>query len=114
MKNLFIASILFLTSLTLTAQESFNGMWLNEGSDYICTILASEYAVVKCYNTSFEEYDVIPEEIIKQDGNSFTSRLHNPDNGYTVSIEYTLISKDTISAKYSGDSDEYYLLTRLY
>ena len=32
---------LFLTSLSITAQESFNGMWLNEGSDYIKTMLAA-------------------------------------------------------------------------
>ena len=114
MKHLFFTSILFLTSLLVTAQESFNGMWLNEGSDYICTILASEYAVVNCYNTSFEEYDVIPEEIIKQDGNSFTSSLYNPDNGYRVQIEYTLISTDSISAAYSGDVEGTYILTRLY
>jgi len=114
MKHLFLTSILFLTSLSVTAQESFNGMWLKEGSDYICTILASEYAVVNCYNTSFEEFDVIPEEIITQDGNSFTSNLYNPDNGYRVKIEYTLISTDSISAVYSGDLEGTYILTRLY
>ena len=46
MKHLIFTTILFLTSLSVTAQESFNGMLLNQGSDYICTILALEYVVV--------------------------------------------------------------------
>ena len=63
MKNLFITLCLVLTSLTLTAQEAFNGIWKNEGSSYLKTILASDYAVLQCFNTSFEEQDFIAEEI---------------------------------------------------
>ena len=54
-----------MTSLSVTAQESFNGMWLNEGSDYIKTILASEYEVLSVCNTSFEEYKVLNEVILE-------------------------------------------------
>jgi hypothetical protein len=114
MKNLFITLCLVLTSLTLTAQEAFNGIWENEGSNYLKTILASDYAVLQCFNTSFTEQDVITEELIKKTNNSFTTILRNPANGYEVTIEYTLINNDSISSKYTGDIRGTYGLTRLY
>ncbi len=114
MKNLFITLCLVLTSLTLTAQEAFNGIWKNEGSSYLKTILASDYAVLQCFNTSFEEQDVITEEIFDEGATSFITKLHNPDNGYKVTIEYTLITRDSISTKYTGDVRGTYALTRLY
>ena len=114
MKHLFLTSILFLTSLLVTAQESFNGMWLNEGSDYIKTILASEYEVLSVCNTSFEEYKVLNEVILEEGTTSFLTNLYNKENGYKVTIEYTLISTDTISTTYSGDLEGTYILTRLY
>ncbi len=114
MKNLFITLCLVLTSLTLTAQEAFNGIWKNEGSSYLKTILASDYAVLQCFNTSFEEQDVITEEIFDEGETSFATKLYNPDNGYRVTIEYTLITKDSISIKYTGDVRGTYALTRLY
>ena len=53
MTRLFIALSFLVTLSTLTAQESFNGMWESEDSSYITTIIASEYAVLDIYNTSF-------------------------------------------------------------
>jgi hypothetical protein len=114
MKNLFITLCLVLTSLTLTAQEQFNGIWQSEGTDYLKTILASEYSVLQCYNTSFKEYDVITETIVFKNNNKFTAELYNPDNGYRVTIEYTLINKDSISSKYTGDVTGVYGIKRLY
>ncbi len=114
MKNLITALFITLASFTAKAQEQFNGMWQINGSDYICTILASEYAVIKVYNTSFKDCDVIDELILAQDANSFTSKLYNPDNGYTVEIKYTLINKDSISTQYSGHFSGPGTLTRLY
>jgi len=114
MKNLIIALFITLASFTTKAQEQFNGIWLNEGSGYLKTILASDYAVLQCFNTSFEEQDVIAEEIFDEGETSFATRLHNPDNGYKVTIEYTLITRDSISIKYTGDVRGTYALTRLY
>ena len=46
MKNLIIALFITLSSLSLKAQEEFNGMWKSEATSYVTTILASEWAVV--------------------------------------------------------------------
>ena len=114
MKNLIIALFITLASFTAKAQEQFNGIWENEGSNYLKTILASEYSVLECFNTSFEEQNVITEELIKKRKNSFTTILRNPANGYEVIIEYTLINNDSILSKYTGDIIGTYGLTRLH
>ncbi len=114
MKNLIIALFIALTSFTAKAQEQFNGIWQSEETDYLKTILASEYSVLRCYNTSFTEYNIITEEIVVEDQNRFITKLHNPDNGYRVTIEYTLINKDSISSKYTGDVTGVYGIKRLH
>tara|TARA_R110000737_G_scaffold128373_1_gene160920 strand:- start:559 stop:903 length:345 start_codon:yes stop_codon:yes gene_type:complete len=114
MKNLIIALFITLTSFTAKAQEQFNGIWQTEDSSYLKTIIASEYAVLHCFNYSFKEYNVITETIAFDNKNKFTSELYNPDNGYRVTIEYTLINKDSISSKYTGDITGVYGIKRLY
>ena len=113
MTRLFIALSFLVTFSTLTAQEDFNGMWESEDSSYITTIIASEYKVLSVFNTSFLEYRVITEDIISRDKNKFTTELNNEQNGYSVTIEYTLKNQDTLILKYSKDLEGEYILTRL-
>ena len=114
MTRLFIALSFLVTFSTLTAQEDFNGMWESEDSSYITTIIASEYAVLDIYNTSFEEHRVIPEEITSQGKSKFTTTLNNPNNGYSVKIKNILKDSNTIVCSYSGDTNDKFTLTRLY
>ena len=114
MKKLFITLSLLFTFSILTAREDFNGMWESEDSSYITTIIASEYKVLSVFNTSFLEYRVITEDIISRNKNKFTTELNNEQNGYSVTIEYTLKNQDTLVLKYSGDLEGEYLLTRYY
>ena len=113
MKKLFITLSLLFTFSILTAQEDFNGMWGSEDSSYITTIIASEYKVLNVFNTSFVEHRVITEDIISRDKNKFTTELNNEQNGYSVTIEYTLKNQDTLILKYSKDLEGEYILTRL-
>ena len=114
MKKLFITLSLLFTFSILTAQEDFNGIWGSEDSSYITTIIASEYKVLSVFNTSFLEYRVITEDIISRDKNKFTTELNNEQNGYSVTIEYTLKDKNTLILKYTKDLEGEYILTRLY
>ena len=114
MKKLFITLSLLFTFSFLTAQEDFNGMWKSEDSSYITTIIASEYKVLNVFNTSFVEHRVITEDIISRDKNKFTTELNNEQNGYSVTIEYTLKDKNTLILKYTKDLEGEYMLTRLY
>jgi len=112
MKNLFI-TLLLLVSSQLFAQQELNGLWQDEDSSYLTTIIASEYAVLDVFNTSFEEYRVIPEKIIDYKNNRLTTSLKNPLNGYNVQIEYSLKSNDVMICTYSGDLIGDFTLTRL-
>jgi len=113
MKKLFITLLLLFTFSILTAQEDFNGMWESEDSSYLTTIIASEYKVLSVFNTSFVEHRVITEDIVNRSKNKFTTELNNQQNGYSVTIEYTLKNKDTLILKYSKDLEGEYILTRL-
>jgi len=114
MKNLFITLCLVLTSLTLTAQEAYNGMWLNEESTYVKTIIASEYKVLQVFNTSFDELRVITETIVSQGTKGFVTKLHNEQNGYTFTIAYRIQKDGTILSSYHGDLNNEYIITKLY
>jgi hypothetical protein len=104
MTRLFIALSFLVTFSTLTAQEDFNGMWGGDDSSYLTTIIASEYKVLKVFNTSFEETRIVNEEIVKQKGDKFTTELNNELNGYSVKIEYSLKNKDNYIAKNRNNS----------
>ena len=114
MKNLFITLCLVLTSFTLTAQEAYNGMWLNEESTYVKTIIASEYKVLQVFNTSFDELRVITETIVSQGTKGFVTKLHNEQNGYTVTIAYRMQKDGTILSSYHGDLNNEYIIIKLY
>ena len=114
MKKLFITLSLLFTFSILTAQEGFNGIWGSDDTSYMTTIIASEYKVLNVFNTSFVEHRVITEDIISRDKNKFTTELNNEQNGYSVTIEYTLKDKNTLILKYTKDLEGEYILTRLY
>jgi hypothetical protein len=103
MKKLLITFILIF-SLSIQAQEQFEGSWGTKTSSHTTTIIASEYAILKVFNFSFEEDSYIEEEILNQKDDKFTTKLYNPENGYEVEIKYYFI-KDKLYCKFSGDYD---------
>lgn len=111
MKKLFITLSILFISLTSSAQEQFEGTWVSKTSSYITTIIASEYAVLKVFNFSFIEDNYIEEEIIEKNKKTFRTKLYNPDNGYTVFIQYTL-KDDELYCSFTGDLNEIIKLTK--
>ena len=97
-----IITLLLIFSLSIQAQQQFEGSWTSDTSSHTTVIVASEYAILKVFNFSFEEDSYIEEEIIKQDNKKFTTRLYNVENGYEVFIKYYFI-KDNLYCKFSGD-----------
>ena len=70
-----IITLLLIFSLSIEAQQQFEGSWTSGNSSHTTVIITSEYAVLKVFNFSFEEDSYIEEEIIKQDNKNFTTRL---------------------------------------
>jgi|14BtaG_2_1085337.scaffolds.fasta_scaffold02482_9 hypothetical protein len=112
MKKLLIM-FLMVTSLSLKAQEQFEGAWVSETSSYYTTILASEYKVLSVHNFSFYENQIITEKILFQNKNNFKTALYNPVNGYSVNIDYKMKHKDTLVCVFNGDLKRTVTLTRI-
>lgn len=113
MKNLIIALFITLVSFTAKAQKAYNGMWLNNESSYIKTIIANEHEVLQVFNTSFDELDVIKETIVSQGTKGFVTKLHNKKNNYKVTIAYRIQENGTIISSYYGDLNNTYIITKL-
>ena len=103
MKKLLL--LLTLTStLLLSAQiNKMEGSWVSETSSYVMTIITNDSKPVKVFNTSFSENDFIEEYIVSSNGETFTTKLHNTDNGYYVDVKYILKDSNTMICEYTGD-----------
>ena len=112
MKKLLITAVFLFTLLTSKAQQAFEGVWFMEDSSYKTVMLASDYAVVKIINYSFEEDATLDEVILKQTSTNIKTSIYNPRNGYTVKLSYTVIDEDTLQCVFSGDNTDTYLLKR--
>jgi hypothetical protein len=102
MKNLFLVFLFTFISLNTFAQKQFEGMWVSEESTHINTILADNNKIIKVFNFSFHEDDVIEETILSQNKNEFVTELYNKENGYRVTIHYKLNKKSNLVCKFSG------------
>jgi len=49
-----IIILLLIFSLSIQAQQQFEGSWTSDTSSHTTVIIASEYAVLKVFNFSFE------------------------------------------------------------
>jgi len=113
MKKLIIILLLLLLSLSVVAQEQFEGKWINpKQTSYTTTILASKYSVVEVFSFSFLENKTLKEHIINQSDNELNTRLYNKSNGYKININYTLKSPNIMIMDITGDTNRRVLLTK--
>jgi hypothetical protein len=97
-----IITLLLIFSLSTQAQQQFEGTWTSDTSSYTTVIIASEYAILKVFNFSFEEDSYIEEKVINQQSDSFETKLYNAENGYEVFIKYYFIENE-MYCEFSGD-----------
>tara|TARA_R110000772_G_scaffold48469_2_gene110674 strand:+ start:3609 stop:3968 length:360 start_codon:yes stop_codon:yes gene_type:complete len=103
MKNLLLVLALTTTLLSNAQVNKMEGSWVSETSSYVMTIITNDSKPVKVFNTSFSENRVIEEYIVSSDSESFTTKLHNPENNYYVDIKYVLKDSNTMLCYYTGD-----------
>jgi len=101
MKKLLI-TLIIVFSINLNAQKQFEGAWVSDTSSHTTIIIASDYAILKVFNFSFEEDSYIEEQILNQENNSFKTKLYNAENGYEVFIKYYFIENE-MYCEFSGD-----------
>tara|TARA_R100000808_G_C2129171_1_gene138727 strand:- start:107 stop:466 length:360 start_codon:yes stop_codon:yes gene_type:complete len=101
-----ILAIAMLFSVVMNAQietNPFSGIWYGEIGDYHTVILHNDIEGYKFINFSFGEQDSVDEYLVENNSNSLTTRIHNKDNNWNVSLLYTIIDKNTLSVEFSGD-----------
>ncbi len=103
MKKILLLVALMTTLLFSAQVNKMEGSWVSETSSYVMTIITKDSIPVKVFNTSFSEDNFIEEYIVRSNGKSFTTKLHNPDNGYYVDIKYILKDSNTMICEYTGD-----------
>lgn len=113
MKNLFLTLLFnFILTFSFAQNSDFHGLWETPTSKYITSIYVGEYGVSSVVNYNTINGKTISEEIIKEETNSFTTFLFNPDNNYSVKIEYILKDKNNLILKFSGDLNKKIKYTR--
>tara|TARA_R110001632_G_scaffold60454_2_gene146620 strand:+ start:118 stop:477 length:360 start_codon:yes stop_codon:yes gene_type:complete len=103
MKNSLLVLALTTALLSNAQVNKMEGSWVSETSSYVMTIITNDSKPVKVFNTSFSENRVIEEYIVSSDSESFTTKLHNPENNYYVDIKYVLKDSNTMLCYYTGD-----------
>jgi hypothetical protein len=98
-KIILIAAMLI--SVAISAND-FNGLWESEDTTYHKVILLNndEFNFI---NFSFTEQQELKEVVINVTDNYIKTRIYNPENGWTVFIEYSVVDKNTLISKFTGD-----------
>lgn len=112
-----ILAIAMLFSMAMNAQietNPFSGIWYGEIGDYYTVILHNDSEGYKFLNFSFGEQDSVNEYLVENNSNSLTTRIHNKDNNWNVSLFYTIINEDTLLVEFSGDYEDTIIYHRGY
>ena len=114
MKKLILIAVM-LFSIAVSATD-FNGIWQSEDTTYNKVILFNQdderYNFI---NFSFDEQSEMNEEVLYSTDSYIKTKIHNPKNGGTVFVYYTIIDENTLLAKFSGDAiaDTLYKLKKI-
>jgi len=105
MKKLILIAVM-LFSITVGATDfNLNGIWQSKDTTYDKVILFNtsdeKYNFI---NFSFIEQDEMNEEVLYSTDDYIKTKIHNPKNGWTVFVYYTVIDENTLLAKFSGDA----------
>ena len=112
MKNLFLALLFNLISITSFSQNNFKGWWECKVSEYITIISTGEYGVSQVINYNPFKDSYVEEKIIKKNKSTFITHLFNKRNGYSVKVKYKLKDKNNLICKFTGDLKRTVYLTR--
>jgi len=115
MKKLLL-SICILITMTSYSQISkeIQGVWKGENSSYYVLIVANKEERLQFANVSWEQGNILKEEILEKEKEHIITQIYNPENDWWVSIKYTMVDKNTVRCEFSGDSDNVSIYKRQY
>jgi len=115
MKKLLL-SICILFTMTSYSQISkdIQGVWKGEGSSYYVLVIANEEEKLQFANVSWEQGNILKEEILEKEREHIITQIYNPENDWWVSIKYTMVDENTVKCEFSGDSENVSIYKRQY
>ena len=115
MKKLLL-SICILFTMTSYSQISkdIQGVWKGEDSSYYVLIVANEEEKLQFANVSWEQGNILKEEILEKEREHIITQIYNPENDWWVSIKYTMVDENTVKCEFSGDSENVSIYKRQY
>jgi len=115
MKKLLL-SICILFTMTSYSQISkdIQGIWKGEDSSYYVLIVANEEEKLQFANVSWEQGNILKEEILEKEREHIITQIYNPENDWWVSIKYTMVDENTVKCEFSGDSENVSIYKRQY
>ena len=104
-----ISSLLIILSTTLYSQDNlkdFEGLWTSGDTSFI-TVFTHNHNnnKITVYTFSFLSNHTVKETIIKANDSIIKTKTINPGNGWEVTTDYKLLTKETMLASFAGDTD---------
>ena len=114
-KNIFILFFLLSVSSIQGQLQDFEGIWISTQTTFLVTFIISEdLNSVKALSYSFDSDSKITELVSSFDDVSISTKSENEANGYKIDVTYTLINKNLLQAKITGDGTSDIKYVRLY
>ena len=114
-KNIFLLFFLLSVSSIQGQLQDFEGIWISSETKFLTTFIISEdLNSVKALTYSFNDDAKINELVSSFDDVSISTKSENEDNGFKIDVTYTLINKNLLQAKITGDGTFDIKYVRLY
>ena len=115
MKKLLLSiCILFTMASYSQISKEIQGIWKGEDSSYYVLVVANEEEKLQFANVSWEEGNILKEEVLEKEKEHIITQIYNPENDWLVSIKYTMVDENTVKCEFSGDSENVSIYKRQY
>jgi hypothetical protein len=115
MKKLLLSICILFTMISYSQiSKDIQGVWKGEDSSYYVLIVANEEEKLQFANVSWEQGNILKEEILEKEREHIITQIYNPENDWWVSIKYTMVDENTVKCEFSGDSENVSIYKRQY
>ena len=114
-KNIFLLFFLLSVSSIQGQLQDFEGIWVSNETEFLTSFIINEKLnSVKGTTFSFTSDAKVNEDVYFFNNDSLKTICENKANGYKVNVLYTLLNKNVMTAKITGDIDTNIKYVRMY
>ena len=104
-----ILSLIILLSINIYAQkdlENFEGLWTSNDTNFITVFTHNDIEnKLSVHTFSFKSNHEVKETMVKTNDTIIKTKTTNARNGWQVTTDYKLLTKDTMLASFGGDTN---------